>query len=328
MITASASGRAGLLGNPTDMYGGSVISCSVTERAVCQISESPVLALSVADQRTKMRSKADLRLKGDALDIPKAVLQCFDLDPASYHREVVVSTDIPEQAGLAGSTAMLVAVLGSVLRDLGVNLNQYQIAETARKIESDVLKITCGYQDHYMAAFGGLNYLDFLGKENLGQSTDEPYATIERLAPYVDELPIILAHTGVKRNSGTVHGGIRRRWEAGEKAVVEGYIRIAWLARQGKKALLAGEWARFAEMMNENHRIQRDLGGSGPANEYLIETAVKNGAIGAKLAGAGRGGTIAALTFDKERTAAALREAGAERILSVRPVEGLVVEQS
>ena len=47
--------------------------------------------------------------------------------------------------------------------------------------------------------------------------------------------------------------------------------------------------------MNENHAIQRDLGGSGESNERLIAAALHAGALGAKLAGAGDGGTIIAL---------------------------------
>ncbi len=78
--------------------------------------------------------------------------------------------------------------------------------------------------------------------------------------------------------------------------------------------------------MNRNHAIVRDLGGSGEANERLIAAALAGGAAGAKLAGAGGGGTILALTHDKERTVQALQEAGAEAILFPQPERGLTVE--
>ena len=71
--------------------------------------------------------------------------------------------------------------------------------------------------------------------------------------------------------------------------------------------------------MNENHAIIRDLGGSGDSNERLIKAALEGGAIGAKLAGAGGGGTIIALTLDPQTTKKALEKAGAERFLDLSP---------
>ena len=80
--------------------------------------------------------------------------------------------------------------------------------------------------------------------------------------------------------------------------------------------------------MNRNHALVRDLGGSGEANEAMIAAALAGGATGAKLAGAGGGGTILALTHDKDKTVAALRAAGAEAILFPSPQAGLTVEMA
>ncbi len=120
---------------------------------------------------------------------------------------------------------------------------------------------------------------------------------------------------------------MRERWLAGDKAVVEGYRRIAELGRLGKKALLACDWEALGDLMNENHAIQSKLGGSGQAHEKLVTAALKNGALAAKLAGAGNGGTIIALTYDPECTHAALIDAGAERVLRLKPAEGLSIER-
>ena len=77
--------------------------------------------------------------------------------------------------------------------------------------------------------------------------------------------------------------------------------------------------------MNRNHAVQRDLGGSGESNERLIAAALAGGADGAKLAGAGGGGTILALTHEPERTIQALMDAGADTILHPHPSPGLTV---
>ena len=70
----------------------------------------------------------------------------------------------------------------------------------------------------------------------------------------------------------------------------------------------------------------RSLGGSGESNEKLIKAALDGGALGAKLAGAGGGGTILALTLDPERTRKALLDAGADKLLVPVPSPGLTVE--
>lgn len=326
MIVSSAPGRCGILGNPTDMYGGSVISCSTVERAHCALTESDSLTLSVDSELEEIRSVDDLSLQQTKLDIPKAILAYFGLTPDSFRCRIQASTDVPEQAGLAGSTAMVVAILGCVLARLGIEENDYFVAETARKIEYGVMGIICGYQDQHMAAFGGLSYMDFRGKEGLRQDEDEPLATIEPLQGIVSHPPIVVAHTGIKRNSGTVHRSIRDRWLEGDREVVEGYERIAELAQSGKKAMLCGDWGALGNLMDENHEIQRGLGGSGSENDSLIRVALENGALGAKLAGAGKGGTIVALTLEPDRTVGALRQAGADRILWPKPSPGLVVE--
>lgn len=326
MIISTAPGRCGIVGNPTDMYGGSVIACSTVERARCTIMDSPTLVISVSGIVQMIRSDDDLRLQGNYLDIPKAVLTYFQLNPSNFRCRLSASSEVPECAGLAGSTALVVAVLGAVLEKIGIEMDRFGIAETARKIEYRVMGIMCGYQDQHMAAFGGLNYMDFRGKESLAQDDDEPLATVEPLQGSVDDLPIVVAHTGIRRNSGVVHKSIRERWMEGEAAVVDGYLRIAELARIGKKAMLTSDWDTLGALMNENHEIQRSLGGSGPQNDYLIEMAREHGALGAKLAGAGHGGTIVALTLEPDRTVHALRTAGAERILWPRPVDGISVE--
>ncbi len=328
MIQASAPGRCGLVGNPTDMYGGSVLSLSTTERAQATLTEARQMTLTVSGQSQMLASVDDLALHGDYLDVARAVLSALEVDPATaapFH--LSATTTIPMQAGLAGSTAILACLTGCLLAHLGLKLNPYETAELVRKIEYDVLGVVCGFQDAYMTVFGGLHFLDFAGRNSAETlEADTPFGTVESLALYVKGLPFVLAHTGVRHHSGTVHTSPRERWLAGDRAVIDGYAEIAMLARAAKRALLGGDWATLASAMTRNHEIVRELGGSGDANEALIAAALSGGALGAKLAGAGGGGTILALTLDPERTIAALKSAGAEAILLPVPMPGLMVE--
>jgi len=326
MIRASAPGRAGIIGNPTDGYGGTVVSTSLEQRATARITPADETVVTVCGERAGVRHTRDLQLTGGYTDVAKAVLATFDtaLTGRSFHLEA--ETDIPMRAGLAGSTAMLVAILGALLHWLELSLNRWEIAEAARKIEFEVMKVTCGFQDQYMAVFGGLNCMEFRGKDPKSETPDPVFATVEPLAAHVTELPMLLANTGVKHDSGSIHKPLRQLWIEGDPAVVDGYQRLEALARDGKKALLRADWECLGAMMNEQHAIQRGLGSSGEANERLIHAALGCGAWGAKLAGAGGGGTVALLHEDPIHAAEQLIAAGAARVLTVRPSEGLVVE--
>ncbi len=325
MIRASAPGRCGLVGNPTDGYGGTVLSSSLSERATVEILPAEDLRIDVCGCEESISHRGDLALNGSYTDVAKAVFTLFDEVVASQRFHLRARTTIPMHAGLAGSTAMLTAILGATLRLLDVRLNPYEIAETVRHIEFNLMHCVCGFQDQYMTVFGGVKCVDF--RDKAPTTSGEPvYCTVEPLEPFLGDLPLLLASTGVERHSGTVHQGFRERWIEGDHEVRDGYLRIARLAREAKKALLAGDWECVGAAMNENHAIQRNLGGSGEANELLISAALDAGALGAKLAGAGHGGTIIAVHEDLGYLERRLQEAGAARTLRVVPSEGLVVE--
>jgi mevalonate kinase len=145
---------------------------------------------------------------------------------------------------------------------------------------------------------------------------------------YAAQLPFVLGFTGVRHSSGAVHKPIRERWLEGEPEVVAGYKRITEIARVGKKALLVEDWSLMGELMNENHTIQRGLGGSGESNERLIAAALEAGALGAKLAGAGDGGTVIALWPDEDTSPLeeALGRAGASATYRLHIAPGAIIE--
>jgi galactokinase/mevalonate kinase-like predicted kinase len=256
--------------------------------------------------------------------VARAVLDYFRAEPLACRLQY--SSDIPIKAGVSGSTALTVSILYGLLRFKGQSRNLYQVAELARYIELNHLRIVCGYQDAYMCTFGGLNYMDFRGKQFYRHAEEELYATVERLDAHVPRLPFVLAHTGVTHTSDAVHRPLRERWLEGDPAVRRGYEEIGQLAREGKKALLSGDWPRLGWLMNQNHAIQRDLGGSGEANERLLEVALAHGALGAKLAGAGDGGTIIVLHPEPAAMIAALQQAGSTLIFYPCPSPGVTLD--
>ena len=327
-LVVSAPGRANLVGNPSDQYGGCQVSCAVPLRARVVLEAASETRLASGGEEARISPASDLAPRGDLLDLGRAALRFAG--PPYPRARIAYASEIPLRSGLAGSTALLVALLHGLLAWRGERLAGHRLAEQARRVEREDLGIVCGFGDQYMAAFGGLRFLDFRGKAHGSPTETLRLATVEDLAPFVPELPFVLAFTGVEHSSSAVHAPIRERWLAGERAVVEGYERVAALGAEGKRALLDADWPRLAAAMNENHGIQRGFGGSGAVNERLIAAALAAGAPAAKLAGAGHGGTIVVLWpgGDAAPLERALRDAGAEAIYRPAPAPGVTSEAS
>jgi len=322
-LRCTAPGRANLIGNPSDQYGGCTLACSVPLRAAVQLAPASAWRVRSAGEEARVTGPADLALRGDGLDLARAVLARIGLEgpPAA----IEYGSEIPRQSGLAGSTALVVALLHALLAWRGESVEGAPLAELARQVERHQLGVTCGYVDQYLCVFGGLCFVDFRGKTPDGGVPEEPFARVE---PLEAALPFVLAGTGVRHSSDAVHRPIQARWLAGEAEVVAAYERVAAIGREGREALLAGDWPELGALMDENHAIQRSLGGSGEANERLLRAARKAGAPGAKLAGAGQGGTIVALWPDTDLAPleAALREAGAAALHRPAPCAGVRLE--
>lgn len=326
-VCASAPARANLIGNPSDQYAGTTLACSLPLRAHARVAAADETQIRTEQGVLRIGDPAELAPRGDDFDLGRVALTSLGA-PAGV--ALAYDSEIPPQSGVGGSSALLVALLGALDAWLGRARERSGLAEAAREVERKLLGIQCGFVDHYMAAYGGLRFLDFAGKADLAGEGPGPCAVVESLAERVPRLPFLLAFTGVRHDSGSVHGPIRRRFERGEAEVVRAYERVAELGRLGRAAMLAADWSGLAELMNENHAIQRELGGSGAPNEAMIAAARDAGAPAAKLAGAGDGGTVVALWLDDDFAPleAAFARAGAKALWRPRPLDGLVVEDS
>lgn len=313
-----------------------MVSCSIGERADATVSPSPRLIFDVYGQWAEITGEADLEFDPELhfLDVAKAVWRHLrrpesgfadQVDPdASFH--VRAHSNIPLQAGCAGSTAMLMVILAGILRHFEIAITRHELAELGRRIERHELGVHCGYQDQYMIVFGGLNCIELRNKENHAQGKETPFATVEPLTDDVPELPFILANTGIQHASSQFHAEPRKKWEEGDPGWVKGFERIGMLGRLGKKALLIRDWEWLGELMNENHQLTDQLLGAGEENNRLIRAALDVGALGAKLSGAGRGGTIIALHEDPDWMGEQLLRAGAKRLIRLEPGAGLTIE--
>jgi galactokinase/mevalonate kinase-like predicted kinase len=241
---------------------------------------------------------------------------------------------VPRQSGLGGSSLLALLTLAGLraFYQLDPRIhNDYVLAELCQRVEAKELCITCGYADRYVPLFGGLAYLDYRGKLHQKPIGEEPFVTYERLDPWVPNLPLVVAFTGVIRESGDVHSVMRGRYleeyadhhaHSGPKPfMLEVMERVGDTAWRGKMALLREDWDEFGRLMIENHRLVDDMmtycglpNGAGSANNALIEAALAGGALGAKLTGAGGGGSVFALARPghEEEIVEALRAAASD----------------
>ncbi len=331
--------RINILGNPTDANEGDfyTISGAINIFAGAAVAKSKKLTFQIVKKNrpykqaesSEISSFGELRFKGDdRFKIFKATLRHLlkfypELRSKIEKKKVKISiwTDVPRQSGLGGSSLFVLLILNALREFYSLSkreLNDYVLAELTQRIEEIELGVTCGFADRYVPQLGGLAYIDYRGKLFHKKIFDEPFATYERLDRYAEHLSFIVVSSGIIRESGDIHSVMRTRYlEDYEKRrknskysspVLDKFELIAETAWKGKICLLQGDSRGFGVLMNENHRLINEImlecgfsGGAGEVNNLLIDTALKNGAYGAKLAGAGGGGSVLILADNKSR---------------------------
>lgn len=327
VIRLSVPARVNILGNPTDGNEGAyaTISAAVDIRAYGEIEdhENYILFLRDGSDRAVRFQPTDLPLpyNGQTNLIKAVINRLFSQSPefkdkiskGGFHLRIW--SDVPRQSGLGGSSLFVLLTLAAMREFYSLDRyfhNDYFLAELAQRVEEQELGITCGFADRYVPLFGGLAYLDYRGKLDHASIGDEPYVTYERLDRFVDPLSLVVMVTGVLHDSGDIHGRMRPRYLAeykewqrsgGEMPPIISLMSATWdCAWKGKIALLEGNLSLFGQLMNENHHLVDKMmrycdieDGAGWANNLMISAAKEYGALGAKLAGAGGGGSVFAL---------------------------------
>ncbi|MFO8057803.1 MAG: hypothetical protein R6V10_10945 [bacterium] len=221
-------------------------------------------------------------------------------------------TGIPRQSGMGGSTVLVLLTMLAMVRHYQLDPlfhNYYVLGELAQRAEERELDITCGFADRYVPLFGGIAYIDYRDKLFHRPVKEEPYCTYEKLDKCETDCPLVICSTGVRHESGDVHRPMRARYLEEYKQFAGDYDQAPFMVRimkeigdtawKGKIALLEGDLDRFGELMNTNHglvdEMMRHSGfseGAGEANNRMIRTGMEHGALGAKLTGAGGGGSV------------------------------------
>jgi D-glycero-alpha-D-manno-heptose-7-phosphate kinase len=281
--------------------------------------------------KTRIKLRRDSKIIIESKDLKKGIK--FDsIDKLSHNHSLSLITKIlsffkpeyglhietdceaPAGAGLAGSSALNIALCTAMNKLTGKGYSKKELITIAKNIESQVIRVPTGEQDYYPAMFGGLNIID-LSPEGV---------TAEKVKIACNELEqrITLCYSGASRNSGINNWEILKRHINGSREIFKNLEAIRRTAIKMKSAIidldrfpsLTTSFDRLAELVGEEWENRKRLwrGVSTPAINRLIEIAMKNGAASAKVCGAGGGGCIIFLSEPKrqEKIKEAVKRAG------------------
>jgi len=258
--TGRAYARAGLAGNPSDGYGGRTVAVVLREFA----AEAQVDAAAADRCELPLARAALARFRREVADVGPV--------------EVRWTTTVPREVGLAGSSAIVIAVLRALCAVTGASLESDALARMALAVETEDLGIAAGLQDRLVQAHEALLAVDF-GAEPRVEALDEA------LLPGL----FVAWRSDAAQASGVVHGELRTRWLAGDSlvcGVMEELAACAWAARD---ALLAGDRAAFAGCLDASLELRRRV---MPVDERVLRMAEVARGFGAAVNSAGSGGAV------------------------------------
>jgi glucuronokinase len=265
-VVAHAQARVGLLGNPSDLYGGRGLGFAVAELGVEVRLESGDLL----DPLDPLFGAGWARMRSE--------LEALSIAPGDRPWRLTFASDIPFQSGLSGSSALLIAALRAWSDWYSAPLAPSRVAELAWRIENEDLGIRAGTLDRLVQAHGGLLAMDFA-------RPFEPGAC-EQLEPALLP-PLLLAwHGRGSTPSGDVHAPVFERHRAGDPQVVQVMREVAENADRGRSALESGATGDFLRCVDHNLELRRALFPLAPADIDLITLGRSLGAA-AKLPGSG-----------------------------------------
>ena len=195
------------------------------------------------------------------------------------------ATSIPRQVGLAGSSAIIVAMLRALMEFYDVQIPLQVQPSFVLSIERDELGIAAGLQDRVIQVYEGLVYMDFDLSCERSLDGYKCYA-YEPLDPALLP-PLYLAyHNDLSEPTEVFHNDIRGRYNRGEEKIVNAMQHFAQLAEQGRAALLAGDSETLSALINENFDTRRSIYNLPAWQTRMIDVARQCGAS-AKFAGSG-----------------------------------------
>lgn len=202
--------------------------------------------------------------------------------------ELTSTADIPSGTGLGSSSSFTVGLINVLNAYTGKYASKGEIAENACDIEINRLGAPIGKQDQYAAAFGGLNFIRFLSN---GETVVEPVLVKKNTLSQLEE-NLMMFYTGQLHDANKILAEQKSNMKKIDKT--DSLRTMCGLARNLKKSLENQDLDAFGEILHENWILKKQLasGISNLAIDEAYDKAIRNGARGGKLLGAGGGGFL------------------------------------
>ena len=318
-IATSAPTRIDLAGGTLDIWplylfhpGAQTINAAISlrARAVVETRTDDRIVIRSLDTGGTVEAAhwRDLR---DGRELRLLTLLCHFFE--AHGLTLTTSSESPAGAGIAGSSALNVAVCAALAEWRRTHYEPEALLQIAMNVEAQAIAVPTGVQDYRPALYGGIAAveLDVDGVRRVALDVD-PAELGRRL---------VLCYTGEPRNSGTNNWEIMKKHIDGDRRVVDWFDRIRDAAAAMREALTDARWEGVGRAMADEWETRKRLapGVSTPAIDTLIERALGAGAHGAKVCGAGGGGCVVCIGPPERRDA--VREAlaaGGARLLEFR----------
>jgi D-glycero-alpha-D-manno-heptose-7-phosphate kinase len=311
-IDSSAPTRIDLAGGTYDIWPlylfhttAQTINAAISLRARCALTSRNDGRVVLVSDDTGERVEA---AGPDALDVEQLPLVARLVRHfGARGLEVRTKSDSPVGAGIAGSSAMNVALTAALARWTGATLPDEQLLTVAMNVEAQVIRVPTGVQDYRPALYGGVSAveLDVTGVRRVALSV--PLRELEQR--------IVLAYTGASRNSGINNWDVMTRRIGNDPVVVAAFDGIRDAAIGLRRSLESGDWTGVAKHLSCEWEHRKHLGPTVTTDRIddLFAKARAAGAQAGKVCGAGGGGCLFCLVSPKDRTgvADALASAGA-----------------
>jgi D-glycero-alpha-D-manno-heptose-7-phosphate kinase len=288
-----------------EQFGGAVLSAAINKYFYTILGRRTDGRVQVISSDLRVcetwQDIAHMSIEGSALEIPLAVLKEMNCDIAV---DLFLASEIPPGTGLGSSASVCVNILKTLTTYLQRPLSKYDLAERAFFVARHVLGKHVGKQDEYAAVFGGLNYITF---DPEGTTLVEPVELVPAvLREFQSNLMLFFA--GAAHHSWT----ILQEQEASTRSngvAVEALHEVKMLGARMRTSLEQGELHQFGKLLHEGWQAKRRISNkiSTPRIDKLYSLALRQGALGGKITGAGGGGFL--LLYCEPEHQAAVREA-------------------
>ena len=274
---------------------GMVLSSAIAKYMYLIVKESFGNTFRVSYSQTELRDRA--------ADIEHPIVrECLKAVGIERGFEIVSIADLPAQSGMGSSSSFTVGLLSALYALRGQNIDARRLARMACEIEIDRLLEPIGKQDQYIAAYGGLQFIQFQPDGSV--YVDPVICSAETRRDLSQRL--LLFYTGNTRAARTV----LTRQNAQAKANRGGLRRLCGIARSMRDVLTEGhDLIAFGHLLNESWEVKKGLESSisNRAIDDFYARGLSAGAIGGKLLGAGSGGFL--LLFCEPHNQPAVRRA-------------------